>query len=606
MRNSTNPNEISSFRKVKEVCVLLFGGAARKFPLFFVFETLYTILDTVNPFINLVFTPLIIDELLGAKRWRILIAYVLILVLGKSITFVCIDFCRNHLERYQERLNNFYSMEISRHAMCLDFELTEDKKCLEQLEKAKTGMSWYSGGAYGMAQQVFYFLGNVLKIIGFVAVIIRFAPILLVLVLLYVVVNGFFSAKNNKIEIQCYGQLAKINRIFGYFGWETVDFKYGKDVRLYEAQDMLLERWDQTTDESIATWKYQTDTQLPIFLGMNVTSLLRNFITYFWGGMLAIKGIISIGSATQLIEATSALDSTLGGLVWNIQELIKRSNYAYEYVLFAKYPERMTKGTKKVREGMHEIEFQEVSFAYPGTEKKVLDKISIQIRPGGKLSIVGLNGAGKTTFIKLLCRLYDPTEGRILLDGIDIREYELSSYVKQFAPVFQDFKMFAFSIEENIVAKDEKEITGDDKVRCKEVIKKLELDSLWGKLPLGLQTKMTKVFDEEGVEPSGGEQQKLALARALYKDSPVLILDEPTAALDPIAEYEIYRQFNELVEHKTAFYISHRLSSCKFCDKIAVFSGGKIAEYGDHNSLVEIPDGIYARMFEAQAQYYRS
>ncbi len=605
MRKPKENGEVSSLRKVKEVCALLFSGAAKRFPLFFVFETFYTLLDVLNPFINLMLTPLIIDELLGLKRMRVLLTYVLVLVLGKSITFILSDMCRSNLDKYQERLNNFYSMEISRHAMCLDFELTEDKKCLDQLEKAKTGMSWYSGGAYGMAQQVFFFLGNVLKIAGFVAVIIHYAPLLLILVVAYVIVNGRLSAKNNKTEIECYGELAKTNRIFGYFGWETVDFKYGKDIRLYEAQEMLLERWDTTTDESISTWKYQTDTQLPNHLLMNVTGLLRNFITYFWGGVLVIRNVITIGSATQLIEATSALDATLGGLVWNVQELIKRSNYAYEYVLFAKYPERMTKGTKKVREGMHEIEFQEVSFSYPGTDRKVLDRISIRIRPGEKLSIVGLNGAGKTTFIKLLCRLYDPTEGAILLDGVDIREYELSSYVAQFAPVFQDYKIFAFSIAENISVKEDTKMTPEEKKRCEDLIRQLEMNSFFDKLPHGLATKVTKVFDEEGVEPSGGEQQKIALARALYKDSPVLILDEPTAALDPIAEYEIYRQFNELVEHKTAFYISHRLSSCKFCDKIAVFSDGRIAEYGDHSTLASISNGIYARMFEAQAQYYR-
>lgn len=605
MSRNDSKQEISSLKKVKEVCFLLFGGAAKRFPLFFIIETIYTLLDVLNPFINLILTPLIIDELLGGMRMKVLMTYAIILVLGKSMTFVLMDLCRSSLEKYQERLNNFYSMEISRHAMCLDFELTEDKKCLEQLEKAKTGMSWYSGGAYGMAQQVFLFLGNILKIVGFVTIIVRYAPLLLILVIAYVIINGLLSAKNNKIEIKCYGQLAKINRIFSYFGWEIVDFRYGKDVRLYEAQDMLVEKWDTTTDESVGTWRYQTNTQLPIHLWMNVMALLRNFITYFWGGVLAVKGIITIGSATQLIEAASSLDSTLGGLVWNIQELIKRSNYAYEYVLFAKYPERMTKGTRKVREGLHEIEFKNVSFSYPGTKNKILDDINIKIVPREKLSIVGLNGAGKTTFIKLLCRLYDPTEGVILLDGTDIREYDLSSYVMQFAPVFQDFKMFSFSIEENIAADDEKTLTDDEKKRCMDVVKKLELEKFLDKLPNGINTKITKIFDEAGVEPSGGEQQKLALARALYKDSPVLILDEPTAALDPIAEYEIYRQFNELVENKTAFYISHRLSSCKFCDYIAVFSGGKIAEYGTHDELVAINDGIYAGMFEAQAQYYR-
>ena len=269
-----------------------------------------------------------------------------------------------------------------------------------------------------------------------------------------------------------------------------------------------------------------------------------------------------------MISTASALDSTLGGLVWNILDLFKRCNYAYEYVLFMNYPEALPKGDKKVKNGEH-------------------------------LSIVGLNGAGKTTFIKLLCRLYDPTEGSILLDGIDIREYDYKEYMRQFAPVFQDFKLFCVPVKENIT------LIENDDAELAELWKLVELEDFVQKLPKGEETCIYKFFDEEGVEPSGGEQQKMAIARALYKKAPVVILDEPTAALDPIAEYEIYRQFHTLVGGKTAFYISHRLSSCKFCDKIAVFADGKIAEYGNHDKLVNVPNGIYAKMFEAQAQYYR-
>ena len=308
--------------------------------------------------------------------------------------------------------------------------------------------------------------------------------------------------------------------------------------------------------------------------------------------MLVVAAKITIGIFTQIIEASGALDSTLNGLIWNIQELIKKCNYAYEYVVFMEYPEAIEKNHDAVKDGLHTIEFRHVSFAYPNTDKLILDDINITINPGEKLSIVGLNGAGKTTFIKLLCRLYDPTAGQILMDGKDVKEYDYQEYMKQFAPDFQDFKLFGFSIGENILQKDASERTEEDNKKLNELMKLVELDGLIEKNRNGIDTLVFTIFDEEGIEPSGGEQQKIAIARALQKDAPVIILDEPTSALDPVAEYEIYRQFHTLVGNKTAFYISHRLSSCRFCDRIAVFSDGKIAEYGNHDSLIKIPRNL--------------
>jgi ABC-type multidrug transport system fused ATPase/permease subunit len=281
----------------------------------------------------------------------------------------------------------------------------------------------------------------------------------------------------------------------------------------------------------------------------------------------------------------------------NVTELVKRCNYAYEYVKFMEYPTALEKGNVKVEKKQHEIEFRHVSFAYPGTDRKILNDVNIKIAPGEHLSIVGLNGAGKTTFIKLLCRLYDPTEGEILMDGRNIKEYDYSEYMEQFAPVFQDYRLFALSVRDNITFEKDNDDLND-------LLKKVGLSEFVAKLEKGTDTNIFKFFDEEGVEPSGGEQQKIAIARALHKDSPVVILDEPTAALDPVAEYEIYRQFNSLVGGRSAFYISHRLSSCRFCDRIAVFSEGKIAEYGTHEELAEA-GGLYSEMFEAQAKYYR-
>lgn len=280
---------------------------------------------------------------------------------------------------------------------------------------------------------------------------------------------------------------------------------------------------------------------------------------------------------------------------------MKRSSYLYDTIRFMEYPPVMQKSDRHIEDlnGGHEIEFRNVSFSYPGSEVRVLHDVSLKLRSGEKLSVVGLNGAGKTTFIKLLCRLYDVDSGEILLDGVDIREYDYDEYMKLFSVVFQDFKLLAFSAADNIFLG-----TEEESERLDTLFKKVGIDEKIKSLPYGADTMMFKTFDKEGVELSGGEQQKLAIARALYKDSPVVILDEPTAALDPVAEYEIYRQFNDLVSGKTAVYISHRLSSCKFCEHIAVFSEGTVKEYGTHDELVRKSGGIYAEMFKAQAQYY--
>ncbi|MCM1568324.1 MAG: ABC transporter ATP-binding protein/permease [Roseburia sp.] len=591
--------ELKSIHKLMPVIRVMFSTAGKRYPWFFVLEALKTLVQIAQPFVGIFVTPLLVDELCTSRNIRTLIIYAAVLVVGESALLLLNERLDMTLQKYQERLNNYFGMQMGLHSMGLDFQLTEDKAALDQLEKAKTGMDWYSGGAYGIAEQVFKFAGNVFKIAGFVTLITLHAPFLLIVILAYILMNAVVTSRRNGIELQAYHGLSRINRLFGYFGWNIVNFEYGKDIRLYDARKMMVTRWQKNSDESNAIWKWQADSSYVYALFSEMAALLRTLITYFYVGLLVIRGAFSVGVFTQMISAASALDATLGGLVWNIQELMKRCNYAYEYVLFMQYPEALPKGDKPVEKREHRIEFRNVSFAYPGTDRKVLDGVNITIEPGEHLSIVGLNGAGKTTFIKLLCRLYDPTEGEILLDGCDIREYRYKEYMEQFAPVFQDFKLFAFSIAENITFQ---EGTNAD---LEELLHLVELDGTVEKLEQGVDTRLFKLFEEAGVEPSGGEQQKLAIARALYKQAPVVILDEPTAALDPIAEYEIYRQFHTLVGNKTAFYISHRLSSCRFCDCIAVFSEGKIAEYGSHEELSAIPNGIYAKMFEAQAQYYR-
>ena len=584
--------------KIVSVIKVLFSTTAKKYPGFFVLKIIRMLVTTGMPFIALFISPLIVDEIVGERDVKRLITLAALLI-GLEVIFQLLnDLTTNYINRYSTRIERYFEVLMSRHVMELDFQLTEDKEALEQIEKARTGMEWYSGGVNGISDQFFWFVGNLIKAVGYITVIAVYAPILLIVIAVYTAVNSLFVLKLNKIGIEAFAKLSKVNRLFGYFGWNIVDPRYAKDIRLYDAKEMMVGSWRENTAKSNSHWKWQGDKSFRLILANGCLDLARSIFTYFYVALLAIRNIIGVGTFTQLIAAESGLDNAIGGMIQNVTELIKRCNYAYEYVVFMDYPEALTKGTRPIEKKQHEIEFRHVSFAYPKTDCKVLDDVSIKILPGEHLSIVGLNGAGKTTFIKLLCRLYDPTEGEILVDGVDIREYDYAQYMEQFAPVFQDFKLFAFSVKENIAFL-------DDTADIKALTDRVGLHDFVTGLDKGTDTNIFKFFDEEGVEPSGGEQQKIAIARALFKDAPVVILDEPTAALDPIAEYEIYKQFNSLVGGKSAFYISHRLSSCQFCDKIAVFSDGHIAEYGTHAELEKIKDGIYAEMFEAQAKYYK-
>jgi len=557
------------------------------------------VLRAVQPFVSIMMTPLILDELLGGRDLRKLLIYVAVIAVAGTFLSLLGSITDVIMEKYGEKMGNFFTEEMSLRVMELDFQLTEDKKALDQIEKARTGMDWYSGGVYGISLQVFQFLSNIIKIAGVIVLILLHAPVLFAITAFLLIINTVINSKGNRIEIEAFNKLSKSNRIFGYLGWELVDFRYGKDIRLYDARDMMVEKWNGYNLDALSSWKWQADQMLPLNSIKTVCDAVKDFCTYLYLGILVITGKITIGTFSQMLSAGSAFHSSMQGLIWNVQELVKRTNYAYEYVKFMNYPPAITKGEHPVADGPHTIEFKNVSFSYPNTDVKVLDGVNLTLHPGEHLSVVGLNGAGKTTFIKLLCRLYDTTDGEILLDGINIKDYDYDEYMALFSPVFQDFNLLAFSIKDNIIldhACEDKDLST--------LIEQTGLKEKTDSLEKGIDTILFKFFDEAGIEPSGGEQQKIAIARALFKKAPIVILDEPTAALDPVAEYDIYRQFDTFVGKKTAIYISHRLSSCKFCDRIAVFSEGCIKEYGTHDELVGKPDGIYAEMFAAQAQYY--
>lgn len=598
--NKKTSGKNKTYQTVLNTLKYFYPIAWKEYKGFFLCAAANILFQSVQPFVNIMMTPLIIDELLGVRDIKKLLIYVAVIAIVGTLLSLLDSITGVILEKYDEKMQNFFTEEMSARVMELDFQLTEDKKALDQIEAARQGMSWYSGGVYGLSMQVFQMITNIIKIAGVIVLIVLHAPLFLAVTAVLLVISTIVNSKTSKVEIEAFGRLSKLNRVFSYLGFELQDFRYGKDIRIYDAKDMMVEKWEAATRDCLKNWRWQVDKTLPYNIIISITETVRNCASYLYLGILVIIGRISIGTFSQMLSAGSTFHFSLQGLIYNVQELIKRSNYAHEYVVFMNYPPAIEKGARHVETAAHTIEFRNVSFTYPGSDVKVLDDISVTLHQGEHLSIVGLNGAGKTTFVKLLCRLYDPTDGEILLDGVNIKEYDYNEYMSLFSPVFQDFKLFAFSMKDNIV------LDGScDDSEVNSLIAQIGLSEKAESLENGVDTMLFKAFDENGVEPSGGEQQKIAIARALFKKSPVVILDEPTAALDPIAEYDIYRQFDTLVGGKTAIYISHRLSSCKFCDRIAVFSEGRIMEYGTHDELVDKDGGIYARMFAAQAQYYK-
>lgn len=571
--------------------------------IYFFVRAFKLLLSAMEPFIAILYIPKIIAELMSTKNGDKLFQYAATMVILNFVIWVLLGMLNSIIDYYAQKFENHYKMILSKRIMELDFMKTEDKKALDQLELAKNGMSWYSGGMNGLMDPFFDTISNVLTLVGVILIIVQKAPMVFVITFVILIATTMINAKLNRIEEEEYAKLSKINRIFGYLAWELADFRYGADVRLYNAKDMLVQKYATYTASSNERSRALANKQLPLQLLSMLSDVVRDFGTYFYLGFLAIMGKITIATTSQMITSAGTFSNAIGGIIWNCQTMVKRANYANEFVKFLDYPMAMHTGTKNIPNGKHTFEFSHVSFAYPGTDRNVLEDLNLTLTEGEHLSVVGLNGAGKTTMVKLLCRLYDPTGGEILMDGVNIKEFNYDQYMAIFSPVFQDFKLFSFPISENLLFREGR--TKEQEMTIIETLKHVGVYDKVQDFPNGIDTVLYKYFDEEGIAPSGGEQQKLAIARALLKNSPVVILDEPTAALDPIAEFDIYSQFQELVKGKSAIFISHRLASCQFCDKIAVFSEGHVMEYGTHTELMNIKDGIYAEMFRAQAQYYQ-
>ena len=395
------------------------------------------------------------------------------------------------------------------------------------------------------------------------------------------------------------------NRVFSAFGFIGMNKSRAVDIRMYEQETIVAHYWKENNNVFGADGYMgnMAKGKMGVLGGFSasIATLITGF-AYLFTCLKAIGGAFGVGSITQYVGAITTLAGNVTLLLQAYGTMKANTEHMEKTFEYLDLPNSMYQGsltTEKRRDRQYEVEFKDVSFKYSGSDVWALRHVNMKFKVGKRLAIVGENGSGKTTFIKLLCRLYDPQEGQILLNGIDIRKYKYDDYMNIFAVVFQDFQLICQPLGANVAGKMEY-----DRERVNKALVDAGFGDRLATMEKGLDTMLYKDLSDDGVDVSGGEAQKIAIARALYKDAPFIILDEPTAALDPIAEAEIYGKFDEIAGDKTAIYISHRLSSCKFCDEIAVFHEGAVIQQGTHASLVADESGKYYELWHAQAQYY--
>lgn len=571
---------------------------------FYVFYVCYICFMMIQPLVNIFCPRFIIDEISTSKDMHRIIMITAMMIVMNVVVGTAVVLLDEQLSRiYYEDLNRLLEANVGKKSMELKYEVTESKKTLDYISNAKLGIqNSYSGGMSGLFKAFSLLASNLGVLLIAIVVVARYSWILVLIVMVNVIINTWMNHKLNAIQMAQYEKLSFIDRGYYYLLHSLSDIRFGKDIRLFRTKDMMINRVDSFNKEQTQICKQQAEESQKFVSISKLDMALTAILTYFVLAFFAVKGEITIGEFTMLATAASALTVAMNLILQQVLDLRKFVQYADKYVDFLEknlYEEKGCLGCEECKE--IKIEFKNVSFRYPEQETFALKNINAEINNGEHWSIVGLNGAGKTTFIKLLCRLYECTEGEILLNGVNILEYDMAQYTKLLAAVFQDFQLLNFSIKENIVIRENDSIE-DESIMS--LIEKVGLTEKVKSLPMGLETPVFRYYDLNGFEPSGGEQQKIAMARALYKDAPILILDEPTAALDPIAEQEIYEKFDEMTYGKTAFFISHRLASCKFCDRIMVFKDGEIVERGTHDVLMKKQDGLYAQMFMAQEKYY--
>ncbi len=564
----------------------------------------------------------LIDKVISGEPWQDIIVFVLITGAVDLAIFLAMQTIN--------RWNNCHSFALEKNRGCRLWEkvLNMDYVHIENPETHIAVQRMYE--AFGRMNRVFYGLFNMIS--GLITAVAGIAMILPLVIVSAPEASGFMGFINSPwgfvavvgadAAVEIAQSLFRIKFSYKYLSDIMNDrrkiqaertssyyidsisrnYRNGKDVRIFDERELIMREYENSYTDTINVWHkalrriYACD--FAMFLPLLLTSLLR----YGFAALRAIAGTLSVGEIIGFVMYFTRISNGIEKMTSGLGNISIDVDFLDDALKFLDIPDEKYKGTlptEKRDDNEYEFEFKNVWFKYPNSEQYVLRGVNLKWRIGEKMALVGKNGCGKSTLIKLLCRLYDPTEGEITLNGIDIRKYKYEEYMALFSVVFQDSGLFSFSIAENVAAEE-----NYDGGKVRDCVERAGLGERLSRMESGIETCLYKNFDENGVEISGGEAQKLCLARAIYKGAPFIVLDEPTASLDPISEHDIYTKFNGIVGTKTAVYISHRLSSCRFCDEITVMENGTIAERGSHDELIA-KGGVYGKLWAAQAEYYK-
>lgn len=559
--------------------------------------------NVLMPMIGIYMSKYVVDIVTQNGSIERLLLYILIFSLATLALNVIQNIVSTKIEWKAVYNRLKYMMFINEKYIDADYENVENPEGQTKCEKAFQTVNNDDSGTQAIVNCVISILSNVIGLISYSSIIFTLNPLIVLLLSLTTVGNYFIYKILRMWEYRNRDKWTPIDRKLNYIQRSSGDFSSAKDIRLYNITEwfgdlfksILIERMNWTKKQKIRV--YAAD------MVSVILSLIRDGIAYGYLISKMLNTGMPVSDFVLYFGIIGGFSGWLSGLIDTINSLNSISLGLCDLREFIDMPDKFNrgKGTALPSETC-EIEFRNVSFKYPGSEKNTIENLSFKINKGEKIAIVGLNGAGKTTLIKLMCGLYSPCEGEVLVDGKNITEYNRDEYYTLFSAVFQDIHLMPVSIAKNISLCDEDNI---DRAKITDVLTLSGLNGKIESLTKGMDTYLLKNFNEEAVELSGGEKQKLALSRALYKDGKIIVLDEPTAALDPIAENEMYQKYDELTSGRTAVYISHRLSSTRFCDRIFFLEHGQIIEIGNHDVLMK-KGGKYAEMFDIQSHYYRN
>lgn len=585
--------------------VIFFKLAWKTSPAYILVMVLSALTASAKLLLNVILPKLLIDELIGMQNIEILVLFGVLIVLNN----VVMQFLTNTFNRYlsvkKEWLSDTMVERLGEKVMNLEYSYLEDPHYLDLKEQAIFGIQ-NQDAISNMVTVAVSCLGNFLTLAGLVAIMATLGPVLLLV--LAAGAGGMFLLykMSSKAMVKFMQDIIPINRIYNYYSKVAMGKETQKEIRLYNMEgmitDSIIRHNEATCDRNDAASK-----NMGVAAGgMAVVSELLSAFTYAYVGIRTVTDFLgkqlSLGSLTMYVSSAISFATTVSSFGEQFVDLVQIGSFLVPYEEFmALEEETIADGGVKFTGEVETVEFKDVTFTYPRAEKPVLSHISFSIYRGEKISIVGLNGAGKSTLIKLICRMYKTDSGEILVNGRNIYDYDYMSYMAVISAVFQDYRLFNFSIKENISCRAE----GADEAKVNRLIDEVGMRTKIAELPQGIESRFGKEYDKEGIEMSGGQGQKIAIARALYKKASMVILDEPASALDPIAEAEIYEKFNRLVEDKTAIYISHRMSSSVFCDRILILDGGKVADFDTHENLMKKKDSLYYKLFQSQAENYK-